>query len=187
VVIGYHLVWTAYGWWLPNDPRGSSSREVRVAPIADLGGLHYGKKPVPPTAEELRDFYKRARRVLAHAILGFDEAQIAIIADSFATTIRERGYVCHACAIMPEHVHLLVRRDQDRAERMIAEFQEKSRTDLIAAKCRAGNHPVWGGPGWKVFQSTPEQMRHTLRYVEDNPLERGLPAQRWDFVQPYNG
>ena len=25
LVIAYHLIWTAYGWWLPNDPRGSGS------------------------------------------------------------------------------------------------------------------------------------------------------------------
>jgi REP element-mobilizing transposase RayT len=187
VVIGHHLVWTAYGWWLPNDPRGSSSREIRLESIAALGDLHYGRKSVPPTAEEIRDFFKRAKRVLAHAILAFDEAQVTIIADSFAKTIRERGYVCHACAIMPEHVHLLVSRHEDRAERMIAEFQEKSREALIAAGWRAGNHPVWGGPGWKVFQSTPQQMQSTARYVEDNPRERGQPAQQWDFVQPYDG
>ena len=29
MVIGYHLIWTAYGWWLPNDPRGSTSHRIR--------------------------------------------------------------------------------------------------------------------------------------------------------------
>ena len=28
VVIAYHLIWTAYGTWLPNDLRGSGSRGV---------------------------------------------------------------------------------------------------------------------------------------------------------------
>ena len=23
IVIAYHLIWTVYGWWLPNDLRGS--------------------------------------------------------------------------------------------------------------------------------------------------------------------
>jgi hypothetical protein len=30
MVAGYHLIWTVYGYWLPNDPRGSTSREIRV-------------------------------------------------------------------------------------------------------------------------------------------------------------
>ena len=35
MVAGFHLIWTAYGWWLPNDPRGSSSYEIRVEKIAE--------------------------------------------------------------------------------------------------------------------------------------------------------
>jgi hypothetical protein len=29
-IIGHHLIWSAYGYWLPNDVRGSSSHGVRV-------------------------------------------------------------------------------------------------------------------------------------------------------------
>jgi hypothetical protein len=25
IVIAHHIMWTLYGWWLPNDPRGSTS------------------------------------------------------------------------------------------------------------------------------------------------------------------
>ncbi len=60
MVAGYHLIWTANGWWLPNDPRGSSSHEVRVEAIAELGELHFGRKPVQPAPEELRTFYQQA-------------------------------------------------------------------------------------------------------------------------------
>jgi hypothetical protein len=38
VVAGYHLIWTAYGHWLPNDPRGRTSAEVRSVDLQDLGG-----------------------------------------------------------------------------------------------------------------------------------------------------
>lgn len=48
VVIAYHLIWTAYGWWLPNDPRGSTSRRIAADPIAQLGQLHFGRKKVQP-------------------------------------------------------------------------------------------------------------------------------------------
>jgi hypothetical protein len=40
LVIAYHLIWTAYGWWLPNDPRGSGSHLVRRDLIAEVGELH---------------------------------------------------------------------------------------------------------------------------------------------------
>ncbi len=40
----HHLIWTAYGWWLPNDSRGSMSRFIASDPIAELGELHHGRK-----------------------------------------------------------------------------------------------------------------------------------------------
>ena len=48
MVAGFHLIFTAYGWWLPNDPRGSNSHEIRVEQIADLGELHFGRKLIQP-------------------------------------------------------------------------------------------------------------------------------------------
>ncbi len=46
IVIAYHLVWTAYGTWLPNDPRGSGSAGVVSPDLAKLGELHFGaRKP----------------------------------------------------------------------------------------------------------------------------------------------
>lgn len=48
MVVGYHLIWTAYGCWLPNDPRGSTSRDVRSVQLQDLGELHFGRKKMQP-------------------------------------------------------------------------------------------------------------------------------------------
>jgi REP element-mobilizing transposase RayT len=187
VVVGHHLVWTAYGWWLPNDPRGSSSHEIRVPQVAELGELHHGRKPEQPSREELREFSQRAGPVLAHPVLAFAEEEIAVLAESFRQTIGQRRYTCYACALMPEHVHLLIRCHRDKAEQMLAQFQDSSRDALIAAGRGRGNHPVWGGRGWKAFQFTRNDMERTVRYIENNPAERRLPPQYWDFVTPYDG
>lgn len=149
MVVGYHLIWTAYGWWLPNDPRGSSSHEIRVERIAELGDLHHGRKPVQPLPADLRRFYDEARTVLKHELLTFSDEAIQVVADAFAAVLAERRYTCYACAIMPDHVHALIRRHRDHAESMIAHLQEWSRAALIAAGLRPPEHPVWGGPGWK--------------------------------------
>src|ERR1700757_3320289 len=102
MVAGYHLIWTAYGWWLPNDPRGSSSHEIRVERIAELGELHHGRKAVQPLSRELRRFYDQARSVLKHLLRTFTDEDIALIGESFATVIAECRYTCYACAIMPD-------------------------------------------------------------------------------------
>ena len=187
MVVGHHLIWTAYGWWLPNDPRGSSSREIRVEPVAQLGELHYGRKETQPTQDELREFYQRARPVLAHAVLAFDEADVAVIAECFARTIRRRGYTCYACAIMLDHVHLLIRRHREMGDQMIEAFQNDSRAALIAAGRRPDNHPVWTRKGRAVYKNTREEMEVPVEYVEGNPREAGRPAQHYDFVKPYDG
>src|SRR5207302_11457109 len=102
-------------------------------------------------------------------------------------TVREHGYTCYACAIMPDHIHLVIRRHRDWAEQMLSFLQDNSRAALITAGRRAPDHPVWGGPGWKVFLSTPEEIRRCIEYVRNNPIRAGRPAQHWDFVKEYDG
>jgi hypothetical protein len=68
MVAGFHLIWTAYGWWLPNDPRGSSSHEIRVEKIADLGPLHVGRKSIQPSGKDIQQFYKEAADVLKASV-----------------------------------------------------------------------------------------------------------------------
>ena len=85
---------------------------------------------------------------------------------------------------MPDHVHVLIRRHRDRAEEMISTLQENS---CIAMGTLRHGHPIWGGPGWKVFLETPDDIRRTIRYIQDNPPKRRLPAQSWTFVAPYDG
>jgi hypothetical protein len=48
-------------------------------------------------------------------------------------------------------------------------------------------HPVWGGPGWGVFLDTPDDVRRTIKYIEDNPLKARMPARHWSFVKEYDG
>ena len=187
MVAGFHLIWTAYGWWLPNDPRGSSSHEIRVERIADLGDLHYGRKPIQPPSREVRAFYVEARKVLKHPLLTFTKEDIQILADSFRRVVKEARYTCYACALMPDHVHALVRKHKHHGEAMIENLQAAGKAALGAAKRRSPEHPVWGGPGWKVFVYTQEDFHRLSGYVRKNPLKIGLPEQNWDFVKEYDG
>jgi REP element-mobilizing transposase RayT len=171
----------------PNDPRGSSSREIRNAAIAGLGELHHGRKRVQPASGEIRRFYDAARGILKHEPLNFDQETIAVVGASFADLIRANAYTCYACAIMPDHVHVLTRKHRHKAEDMIVSLQDASRAALIEARARPADHPVWGGPGWKVFLEARDDIERTIRYIEDNPVKARLPLQKWGFVVPYDG
>ena len=69
MVIAYHLIWTAYGWWLPNDPRGSMSQGIATDVLTQLGEVHYGRKKIQPAGWEIREFYQRAQSLLKHELL----------------------------------------------------------------------------------------------------------------------
>jgi len=189
MIAGYHLIWTAYGHWLPNDPRGSTSSKVHCARIASLGELHYGRRRIQPAGRVIRKFYDAAQGVLQHKLLTFTKKDVETIACGFAEVIKQRTYTCYACAIMPDHIHLLIRKHRDQAEEMIAHFQQKSRHAILAQtdSQHGPEHPIWGGPGWKVFFETRQDMERTVRYVEQNPVKVGQPRQRWPFVKIYEG
>lgn len=88
---------------------------------------------------------------------------------------------------MPDHVHVLIRKHRDSAETMIANLQRQSHLAAREARIRDLEHPVWGGPGWKVFLDSPDDIRRTIGYIKKNPIKIGLPEQRWDFVEQYDG
>ena len=187
IVIAYHLIWTAYGWWLPNDPRGSSSSTISTDVLAMLGELHEGRKTVQPASSDIRKFYAAAQTFLKHELRTFDQSGREILAESFAEVIAEQKYTCYACAIMPDHVHLVIRKHRDVAEVMIEKLQSASAGRLCEAASGWGrDHPVWGGPGWKVFLDHPDEVERTIGYVQRNPDPLGMPRQHWPFVAAYD-
>jgi hypothetical protein len=88
IVIAHHLMWTLYGWWLPNDPRGSTSRVIRQDLLAELGELHYGRKQFQPAGGEIREFYQEAADVLQHELLKFSPGEFPLVAEAIGSAIR---------------------------------------------------------------------------------------------------
>lgn len=187
MVAAYHLIWTAYGWWLPNDPRGSMSKAISVRSLRELGPLHQGRRTVQPEGREIRAFYERAAEKLRYDLLTFSPAQCGCIAEAMGEAVRRCGYTCYAAAAMPDHVHVLIRKHRDRGETMIENLQTASRELLRERGHRDEEQPVWGGPGWVVFLETPADIRRVIRYVELNPVKIGWPVQNWNWVTEYDG
>jgi REP element-mobilizing transposase RayT len=186
MVIAYHLVWTIYGTWLPNDPRGSGSHIIAAPLLAELGELHYGRKAVQPSRKEISDFYSQAEQRLLFPVSWLSPQQIDLVAIAFADTIREHQYTCYACAIMPDHVHIVIRKHRHLAEEMIDNLQIASRAQLLTTCDFAANHPIWTLGGWKRFLNSPADVRRVIPYVEQNPTAVGMPKRQWPFVTAYD-
>src|SRR3954449_4554963 len=92
IIIAHHLVLTGYGFWLPNDVRGSGSTEVRKDALRNLAPIHHGRKKDQPTRDELRAFYRKANPRLEFEPLWFDSAKRQAIGDAFARVIADFRY-----------------------------------------------------------------------------------------------
>ncbi len=111
MVLGYHAIFGAYGFWLPNDPRGSWSDFVGSWEL-----FRYG------TATKTTDTRSRAwlehkhaqrlaaKRALKHPPVEFNGVQARAIGAGFAKYVERSGLVVWACAILPDHVHLVTSR-----------------------------------------------------------------------------
>lgn len=188
IVIAHHLIWTTYGSWLPNDPRGSTSTSVRSDLIAQIGELHFGRKSIQPAGQEIRTFYEQASDRLEHTTVRLNRKMRDIVGAAFHEAIAREKYTCYACAVMPDHVHLILRKHKNGAEQMMHDLRTAAKYALHADGSISTCHPVWSsGLGWKVFLDHPDDVRRTVQYIEANPAGMGLPQQRWDFVKAYDG
>lgn len=186
IVIAHHLIWTAYGWWLPNDPRGSTSHQINCDVLAELGELHYGRKHIQPPRQVIRDFYEKASPLLRHELRTFSHEDRRRIAEAFGHVIGAEKYTCYACVVMPDHVHLLIRKHRHEAEEMMEALKAGSRQALLDSGWPV-DHPVWTVGGWKGFLYHPDDVWRTIRYIERNPLPLRESIQSWPFVLKYDG
>jgi len=193
-IIATHLILTLYGHWPPNDPRGSTSLDFHDRKFEPLGPIHHGRKPAAqqPSRAELRNFQSKASALMNFPVFWLDDALRQATADTFAHVINQQNYTCYACAILSNHIHLLIRVHRDRHDVMIQRFTGAAATRLRQCLTPSPNltrpdaHPIFNSRPWRGFRYTPEEIRNTIAYIEDNPEKENLPRQRWPFVQPYN-
>ncbi len=186
MVIGHHIILTGYAHWLPNDPRGSMSLEVYSPKLAELAQVHFGRKKKQPSREELRAFYREAREYLAYQVLWFDDAERQAITDAIGRIIEREKLTCYACAVLTNHVHLLMRKHRLSSEHMLGAFKDGIRGHLQTREHVPADHPVFSADHRVLFKSTTESVRRCITYIAGNPRKHGLPPQEHDFVAPYD-
>lgn len=194
MVIGYHIIISAYGFWLPNDPRGSWSDSIRKWEL-----FRYGPATKVDTRESVaavphdRTLREEAKEALDYPPVHFTGIQAREIGIGFANYVKKSGVVVRACAILPEHVHLVVARHRYSSEQMANLFKGEATKQLVKAAVHPCLHlrrddgflpPCWGRNCWKVFIDDEVHLWNAIRYVENNPLKEGKRRQTWSFVVP---
>jgi REP element-mobilizing transposase RayT len=199
MVHAYHVIFGMYGFWLPNDPRGSWSDFVRAWELR-----RFGPATKVTTRSSLANApHDHALRLAAKQALQFppvvlDDAQIASAARGFANSVEKSRLTIWACSILPEHVHLVIARCRYKVEQAVnllkGEATKQLLTDnlhpLASHRDFRGRVPTpWAANCWKVFLNDEPHIDHAIAYVEDNPEKERppRPRQHWPFVTPFTG
>jgi len=178
MIIAYHAIFTTYGTWLPNDPRGSYSKAVYDDEIRALGRVLYGRQDPQPSQNTLRRFWTASRGTTDRRAFFIDDSTRRIVASGFARAVQQLGLTVRACAIMNDHVHLLTNKSKHRIEYVVGRFKAEATIALNLSRT------PWTKGSWKVFIRDGETIASAADYIEMNPVRAGWEPQHWDFVTP---
>ncbi|MBM4092306.1 MAG: hypothetical protein FJ276_23195 [Planctomycetes bacterium] len=196
MIHGYHVIMGLYGFWLPNDPRGSWSEFVGAWELLRFGTTTRTLERttlLTPEEEELR---RTAKLSLKYPAVELTGVQALSVGRGFGRFCERSRLTIWACSILPEHVHLVIARHRYKVEQAANLLKGEATRQMIrdevhpmAAYARDGKRMprAWARGQWSVFLDTEEAITNAIRYVEENPLKEGKRRQKWPFVTPFGG
>lgn len=194
MVLAYHLIISGYGFWLPNDPRGSWSDFVYSYELYAAGGPATKTDARRSLAGQPHDPVRRraVQAALKYPPVRFTGEQAVAVAAGFAKAVEEYAYTIHAAAILPDHAHFVVARHRRTIEQIRDHLKSRATRELN----ERGLNPMptvpekpspWAHKGWHVFLNDAADIARSIQYVQDNPPKAGLRRQHWPWVIPYGG
>jgi REP-associated tyrosine transposase len=186
MILGFHSIAGAYGFWLPNDPRGSWSDFV-----ASWELFRYGPATKTDTRRSVAHVRHdaaarlKAKEGLKYPPVELTGVQARAVAHGFAEAMRQSGYHVLACAILPEHFHLVTGWQPRSIRRVLGHFKGRATHHLIKESLWPDpKRPVWGEKGWNVYIDSLAHLQAAIAYVENNPMKEGKKRQQWSFITP---
>jgi REP element-mobilizing transposase RayT len=196
MVLAHHVIFGAYGFWLPNDPRGSWSDFVGAWDLFRYGSATKttARRSVATRSHDSQ-LRKAAKGALRQPAVIFSGVQARAVARGFAWYAERARLGVLACAVLPDHVHLVIERHRLTAEQLVIQLKAAATRKLIAESLhpfqelaeRVRAPKCFARGQWDVFLDSVEDIRRAVGYVEGNPEKEGKPRQRWSFVRPFGG
>ena len=188
MAIAYHVIFGAYGFWLPNDPRGSWSDYVyseRLRPFGPATKVSTTQSLACQPHDVKRRF--AAKQALKFPPVRFTGIQALAVSLGFGQVVGDTQLPIYACAIMPDHVHLVLGVHKRSPQSLVGQLKSCAVKRLTAGGLHPlrGEHTPWSRSFWNVFLDTVDEVRHAVDYVEMNPIKEGLKPQKWSFVVPF--
>jgi REP element-mobilizing transposase RayT len=194
MVIASHAIVTCYGFWLPNDHRGSWSNEVWARHLIPFGeATKTSERRSLANRPFDRAKSRAAKATLKYPPVRFNGFQARAVARGFAGILQKLDLRVFACAIMPDHVHILMGKHFEPVETVMGYLKRaasrrlsfESIHPLEAYRSANGSVPTaWAVGGWVRYLDAWEDVAECETYVEQNPLRAGFKRQIWGFVAP---
>jgi REP element-mobilizing transposase RayT len=195
MVLAYHSIISAYGFWLPNDPCGSWSDSVHKFELQCFGpATKVQNNDLVVRTPQTRRLREAAKEALDYPPVLFADQQIEVIGRGIKRYVEKSGLTIWALAILDDHLHVVFMRHRYESEKVNNLLKSEATQALIECGVHPfGNEPrkggqlppCWGRKWWTVYIDNPAHLETAIRYVEDNPLKDGRERQKWDFVVPY--
>jgi REP element-mobilizing transposase RayT len=196
-ILAFELISANYGFWLPNDERGSCSDFVRSDALTKFGPAnpvsHRRSVAWKPFDIEMREL---AQASLKYDPVVFNEEQILAVGRGMGSEIKRYGGVIHAAAIMPRHTHLVVGPPRYDIRRFSGRLKGAATKQLIAE----GIHPLanfpnedgslpspWSVKPWVVYLFSNDDVVRANDYTVQNLVKARRPPQYWKFITEYAG
>jgi REP element-mobilizing transposase RayT len=187
MILAHHCIFSMYGFWLPNDPRGSGSDYIAVWEL-----FRYGAATKMSTRWSVAHVeHDRVARLAAKQSLRYPPVEITgqqalAAAGGFAQACADADYAIHACAILSDHVHLVIGAHAREIRTIVGHFKSRATRALKEQSLwYADGRPVWGAHGWNVRLEELAGVERAIEYVERNPEKEGKRRQRWSLVTAF--
>jgi len=170
------LTWTTYGTWLPGDRRGFVSN---IADHESRGVRH--NEPGARCDKDIRGLHSFAKSQLVHEPTYLNAEQAFALLEQFQETARYRGWELLAVAIMRNHIHLVVRvQDDPDPEFLLRDFKSYGSRRLNRAF--GDRERWWTQSGSKRKLPDDAALTGAIRYV----MNQEYPLVVWVEEQPAN-
>jgi len=174
MILAFHSIFTAYGFWLPNEPRGSWSDFVAAWELRKFGPAtkvttrrSIASKPYDRTLK------KRMQSDLKHPPVKFTGEQAREIVPGFANA----PYVLHACAVLPEHIHLVIAHTPRKIRTVVGHLKSEA-TRKLRDRRWFSDHTPWADHGWNVYLDNISDVRRAVRSAKAKASSAGTALCR---------
>ncbi|MEM6853998.1 MAG: transposase [Planctomycetota bacterium] len=169
--LGFHIVISGYGLWLPGDARGHWS---------DTWDTHFGYHephrlhPGDPVRQRM------AAERMQHPPVRLTDAMQAVVADTMGRCANESEWSIAAASIEPTHTHLLLTYSPRDIDTTVKWLKDQTTKAVHRDTDHAG--PVWCKGSWRSYLFDDRVWQNTQRYIERHNQRRGVGPRPYPWI-----